>query len=333
METQTELKAHDNYVDASLDSYAGTDLELSSASGSTTLRKRPRSSTSTSASHSYHRTNGVKSTTISSIVDDDPDAIIAREKPSLYDTDVMPGAKPKREIKVEDQKLFRMDLALEGEARRFVVCAPKFDDGAFSPFGRSTRRALAIDLDSPDLRKPHGGLLFMKDYWREDSSRTAKESDIYHLLAQHKVPYVAEMETGGDVPDMVTITQDHVRKLSTSPSGNEIYRLPSLQGHRIFLKTTGRDLTAFFNAKDLVICIADAMEAHQAAFDRVCIYYRDISVGNIMISPNNRGSLIDWDHCVILTERTGNQRVGKTGTWQFLSAQLLASSGNIHTHL
>ncbi|KAK0439052.1 uncharacterized protein EV420DRAFT_1316297 [Desarmillaria tabescens] len=270
-----------------------------------------------------------KDPTVSPIVDNGPDAIIARTKFGLYDTDMWhgeSGPKAKREINIEDQKLFRINMTLNGQARRFVVCAPKFDDGAFSPFGRSTRRSLAIDLDTS------WGILFMKDYWREDSARTAKESDIYGLLAQHKVPYVAEMEAGGDIPDMITITQEHVGgPLSHRFPDDEVYLLPTLQAHRIFLKTVGRDLTTFCSVKGLVTCIADAMEAHQAAFDRACILHRDISVGNIMITPDHRGFLIDWDHCVILNNRGDDKRICRTGTWQFMSAHLLASYGTVHT--
>ncbi|KAG7447111.1 uncharacterized protein BT62DRAFT_893154 [Guyanagaster necrorhizus] len=193
-----------------------------------------------------------------------------------------------------------MEVILNNVARRFIVCAPKFDDGAFSPFGRSTHRSLALYLDSPHLNGPKerlGGLLFTKDYWREDSTRTKRELDIYGLLAMHQIPHVAEMETGGDVVDMRTITQECVGTTSADPlPGNETSRLQKLQAHRVFLKDTGRDLTTFCNAKDLVTCVADAMEAHQAAFDRACILYRDISVGNIMISPRHRGFLVDWDH-------------------------------------
>ncbi|KAK0435391.1 hypothetical protein EV421DRAFT_1835860 [Armillaria borealis] len=270
-----------------------------------------------------------KDPSVSPLTDEDDDAI-ARAKFDLFDTDMWhgdAGPKPKRDIKIEDQKLLRIDMTLDNKARRFVVCAPKFDDGAFSPFGRSTRRSLAVDLDSPDLgdpKKPYGGLLFMKDYWREDSLRTIKESDIYHLLAQHNVPHVAKMETGGDV----TITQLHARALPNQLPGN---RLPTLQAHRIFLKTIGRDLTTFCSVKGLVTCVADAMKAHQVAFDRAYILHRDISVGNIMITPDHRGFLIDWDHCVILTDRSAERYVGGTGTWQFMSARLLGSFGTMHT--
>ncbi|KAK0439065.1 uncharacterized protein EV420DRAFT_1279754 [Desarmillaria tabescens] len=71
--------------------------------------------------------------------------------------------------------------------------------------------------------------------------------------------------------------------------------------------------------------------AHQAAFDRACILHRDTSVRNIMITPNHQGFLIDWDHCIILTDRRGEKGICRTGTWQFMSARLLASYGTSHT--
>ncbi|KAK0435368.1 hypothetical protein EV421DRAFT_1235454 [Armillaria borealis] len=192
-----------------------------------------------------------KDASVSAIADDDPDAIDAREKYGFYVADMWHGdgtAKPKREIDIADQKLCRMNLNFDGVPCRFVVCAPKFDDWALSPFGKCIRRSLALDLDLHNPRKIHGGLLFMKDYWGEDSPRIAKESDIYHRLAQHNVPHVAKMETGGDVPDMITITQQHARKLSSLPPGSKTSRLPALVAHRIFVRNIGRHLTTFLNA-------------------------------------------------------------------------------------
>ncbi|KAK0496634.1 hypothetical protein EDD18DRAFT_1163158 [Armillaria luteobubalina] len=231
-----------------------------------------------------------KDPTVSPLMDPDEDAI-ARAKFKHFDTDIF--------ISIEEQKLLRIEMTVNNKICRFVICAPKFDDSA---------------LDLKDAGNE--GLLFMKDYWREDSPRTVKESDVYHLLAQYDVPHVAKMEIGGDIPDMVTITPQL-----------DGYHLATLQAHRIFLKTIGRDLTTFCSVKSLATCIADAMKAHQVAFHRACILHRDISVGNIMITSNHRGFLIDWDHCVILTDRGADKR----GTWHFMSARLLASFGNTHT--
>ncbi|PBK80502.1 hypothetical protein ARMGADRAFT_1040032 [Armillaria gallica] len=62
--------------------------------------------------------------------------------------------------------------------------------------------------------------------------------------------------------------------------------------------------------KSLVTCITDVIKAHQAAFDKAYHW----------------GFLIDWDHCVILTDRSAKRQ----GTWQFMSACLLGSFGTTH---
>ncbi|KAF8868244.1 hypothetical protein CPB85DRAFT_1244305, partial [Mucidula mucida] len=154
-----------------------------------------------------------------------------------------------------------------------------------------------------------------KDYWREPSTRTKPEADIYRLLVKHKVPNVAEMEVGGDIPGMITRTQE-VEFLAFAhnlPNGRKYHhlRLP-LQCHRIFLCTIARDLTAFGNCKTLLTCVADAMEAAQAAFTLARILHRDISVGNIMITPKDRGVLIDWDLCLVLDSNVVTHRPGRT---------------------
>ncbi|KAK0475292.1 hypothetical protein EDD18DRAFT_1218735 [Armillaria luteobubalina] len=240
-----------------------------------------------------------KDPTVSPLTDPDEDAI-ARAKFKHFDTDMWhgdAGPKAKRFISIEEQKLLRIEMTVNNKICRFVICAPKFNDSAFSPFGQSTRRSLAIDLDSPDLKDASNeGLLFMKDYWREDFASDGQRIG-------------PKMETGDDIPDMVTITQQYARTLPNQLDG---YHLPTLQAHRIFLKTIGRDLTTFCSVKSLVTCIADAMKAHQVAFHRTCILHRDISVGNIMITSNHRGFLIDWDHCVILTDRGADMCAGRT---------------------
>jgi RIO-like serine/threonine protein kinase len=37
--------------------------------------------------------------------------------------------------------------------------------------------------------------------------------------------------------------------------------------------------------------------AHKEAFEKARILHRDISVGNILITEDGRGILIDWDLC------------------------------------
>lgn len=99
--------------------------------------------------------------------------------------------------------------------------------------------------------------MFMKDYWREDSSGTEPEADIYRLLKSKGVTeHIAEMEIGGDIPALKTRSQEPMVGTFAHPGKQET----PLQGHRIFLKTLAVDLENFLTAKCLVTCVADAVE-------------------------------------------------------------------------
>ncbi|KIL55725.1 hypothetical protein M378DRAFT_17686 [Amanita muscaria Koide BX008] len=70
--------------------------------------------------------------------------------------------------------------------------------------------------------------------------------------------------------------------------------------------------------------MADAMQAHQHAYFNAHVLHRDISAGNILITYEGKGLLIDWDLCVKLMDpNNGNKfvparRPDWTGTWQFI---------------
>jgi serine/threonine protein kinase len=62
------------------------------------------------------------------------------------------------------------------------------------------------------------------------------------------------------------------------------------------------------------------------AHDMANILHRDISAGNIMITEEGRGLLVDWD----LSKSLGNADEApsppeRTGTWQFMAARLIVS--------
>ncbi|KAF9017567.1 hypothetical protein BDZ89DRAFT_1022100 [Hymenopellis radicata] len=310
--------------------------------------------------------------TVTPLGEDDPRVATAREKFRLYAPDMLycDARAELRDPGPASQTLYLMTVEFEeGKKREFIIPAPKFHWGCISPFCRSTRRSLAYDpaadsqseqdsseketdgcddafsnenascaessasRDSISSKKPFEGIFFMKDYWREPSTRTKPEADIYRLLVQHKVSHVAKMETGGDVVGLVTRTQERqfLKDSQVLPDGRSYHHLSRpLQCHRIFLRTVARDLTVFGNCRTLVMCVADAMKAAQEAFDRARILHRDISVGNIMIAPGNRGVLIDWDLCLVLDSDVTTHRPGRTGTWQFVSVHLLMGRGTGH---
>jgi hypothetical protein len=91
----------------------------------------------------------------------------------------------------------------------------------------------------------------------------------------------------------------------------------------------------------ILICVA---AAHDGAFFDARILHRDISVGNIIITNEGEGLLIDWDLCINLgNEDAAARRPERTvrvflyvfykivecyaqGTWQFMSAKLLSDT-------
>ncbi|KAG9223393.1 hypothetical protein CCMSSC00406_0007580 [Pleurotus cornucopiae] len=219
----------------------------------------------------------------------------------------------------------------------YVVPAPCFDGAMYSPFGRCTRnRAVVLLKERENVKEAedgtygkHGQILYLKEYWRDESTFTKKESEVYRILEGAKVTFVAKMHAGGDLMtgDEAIATIGHEWKLKPWVRKPRKVRIRHLVAHFIVLSTLGRDLATFKTARQLVTCIADAMDAHQQAY-KLGILHRDISAGNILMTlqpENRRGFLIDWDHCIFLNEalkeRTGT-RVHRTGTWQFMSANL-----------
>ncbi|KAH9484020.1 hypothetical protein JR316_0003499 [Psilocybe cubensis] len=205
----------------------------------------------------------------------------------------------------------------------YFVPAPAFRRTCLSPFTRATRRCLAF-FDAPDKKDQQ--MCFMKDSWQETSARSAPEADIYRRLHSHGVENIASMRLGGDVDDLVTVTQDWFHVLSQS---GKYQKMGHLVCHRLILNTVARDLSTFVWCKVLLSCLADAMEAAQQAY-KAGVLHRDISAGNVMIVRNHetgewKGILIDWDMCLLWEEQKliGEVRTQRTGTWAFIAAELL----------
>ncbi|KAG7444658.1 uncharacterized protein BT62DRAFT_933699 [Guyanagaster necrorhizus] len=218
----------------------------------------------------------------------------------------------REEMSVNQLALVRLTVGSGSSQRVFIIGAPSWHQGGYSPFGRATRHGMAYCVRKSQT-------LFYKDYWREDAPHTIPESEVYQLLAKHEIPHVAEMKLGGD-SGFETMGHSYGSKVWARAH----HRIRHLIGHLIVLVTKGRPLESSETAKQLVSCLADAMEAHQKAYELAGILHWDISVGNIMMTLNRedrRGILIDWDHCVLVSH----------GTWQFISAHLLDNPNAEHT--
>ncbi|SJL17447.1 uncharacterized protein ARMOST_20997 [Armillaria ostoyae] len=255
-----------------------------------------------------------KDPSVSPLTDEDDDAI-ARAKFDLFDMDMWhgdAGPKPKRDIKIEDQKLLRIDMTFDNETRRFVVCAPKFDDGAFSPFGRSTRRSLAVDLDSSDLEdpeKPYEILLFMKDYWREDSPRTVEESG--HLSSPRSTQR-PPCSQNGDWQRRSQHGHDYTTACTSVAESAPGKPSPDLTGPQNILENYRQRPNDLLQRQELGDMYRGYDESPPGSV-RQGVYF----------APRYQ--------CQKHHDHSRSPRIGRTGTWQFMSARLLGSFGTTHT--
>ncbi|KAL4256124.1 Fungal-type protein kinase domain-containing protein [Pleurotus pulmonarius] len=265
-----------------------------------------------------------------------PDGMKAVEMMRKYATSYFTGEHADFYKKESNPKQLPLLSLVFGEDT-YVVPAPYFDGAMYSPFGRCKRNRAVVLLKARKNAEEaedgtygkHGQILYLKEYWREESIYTTKESEVYSILEGAKVTFVAKMHTGGDLMtgNKAIATIGHEWKSKPWVQNPSKLRIRRLTAHFIVLSTLGRDLATFKTARQLVTCIADAMVAHQQAY-KLGILHRDINARNILMTlqPDNcRGFLIDWDHCIFLNDalkERANTRVHRTGTWQFMSANL-----------
>ena len=150
----------------------------------------------------------------------------------------------------------RITVKDEVSTQVFFVPPPRYQHASLFPFCRSTRRSLACPLPKRNAKNPPK-MCFLKDSWHEVSHRAPREADIYRILKEEGVKYVASMRLGGDVAGLETETQEWVRELS--PNSRRL-RACKMVCHRIVLDTVARDLSTFSWCKVLLSCIADAVE-------------------------------------------------------------------------
>ncbi|GJJ09952.1 hypothetical protein Clacol_004176 [Clathrus columnatus] len=189
--------------------------------------------------------------------------------------------------------------------------------GTGSPFGRSTRTFTAHPI-SGSMVDPTA--VFLKDTWRVVSRE--REDLIYKKLQEKNVPFTAKLMVADDVLDHQTKVQEIAKERDWVV--NVPKDLRKLQHFRLVLKEIGSELLTFTSTRELVSVIYDALQAHKAAYEDARVLHRDISVGNILIGPNRRGLLVDWDFSKDVDDNTASASE-RTGTWQFTAARLLRS--------
>ncbi|KAK0183660.1 hypothetical protein F5146DRAFT_1127193 [Armillaria mellea] len=165
--------------------------------------------------------------------------------------------------------------------RVFIIGAPDWHQGGYSPFERATRHGMAYC----ELNKT---TFFYKDYWREDVPHTIPESEVYYLLVEHEIPFVAQMELGGD-NGFKTISHDYASKAWARTH----HQIHCLIGHLIILVTKGCPLESFETAKQLVSCVADAMEVCVSVVPALSMGTWQFISAHLLDNPNTEHSVID----------------------------------------
>ncbi|KAH7890331.1 hypothetical protein F5I97DRAFT_1963927 [Phlebopus sp. FC_14] len=215
----------------------------------------------------------------------------------------------------EGTPLFEFKVPNSEETRSFF--GPRPPCPPFSLIGRSTRALPVYDL----LEKQ---CVYLKDTWRINVNDIKPEGEVYAALHKANVPHIAPLVCAGDL-EYETMTQDLVWA-DWSCVREEI------TGHvhySIVLGVVGRSLSTFESTKELTQAVLDALRAHSVAHDVAKILHRDISSGNIILTDDGRGLLIDWDLSKSL-EDLKRRRRDRTGTWQFMSAALLQDPKKRH---
>ncbi|ETW82613.1 hypothetical protein HETIRDRAFT_165394 [Heterobasidion irregulare TC 32-1] len=196
----------------------------------------------------------------------------------------------------------------------FVASVPQWYTS--SPTGRGTKGYEALDVAT-------GKMVYLKDTWRYVALGFEKEGDTYRLLEEKKVQRIPHRVCSGDIEGQETRTHEFIKQ-------KWCCRVVIQRHHhyRLVLGDLGRPLSQYTSTKELSQVMLDTIEAHQQAFN-AGVLHQDISGGNILITDDGRGLLIDWD----LSRRTelavpAARLKSRTGTWQFMACARLLDPGN-----
>ncbi|KAI0319149.1 hypothetical protein OF83DRAFT_1031645, partial [Amylostereum chailletii] len=159
----------------------------------------------------------------------------------------------------------------------------------------------------------------LKDTWRVNLPALEDEGTIIRKLQEANVPHVGDVFLASDVLQNGKTSDTATDTYACSEWAHLNTATTPYRYYRIISKTVGRPLTTFSCSKQLVQAVADAIEAHKHA-EAAGYRHHDISVGNILITEDGHGLLIDWDSAVRIADLALNAaRKDVVGTWPFKS--------------
>ncbi|KAJ8489035.1 hypothetical protein ONZ45_g13731 [Pleurotus djamor] len=177
--------------------------------------------------------------------------------------------------------------------------------------------------------------LFVKEQWR--GKDVAKEVDILKLLNKAGVEFVPTLLCGGDLDGdfQRTVTHDYAEAdwglASKDPKTVEGEKMGTRIHVRLITAEVGSSLECFASSRQMLSTVYDAFQGHKQAYTKCGLLHRDISGGSILILPSGKGLLIDWDFAVLVDEIKQPRNRERTGTWPFMSIELLSRWYELHS--
>ncbi|KAI0089463.1 hypothetical protein BDY19DRAFT_942442, partial [Irpex rosettiformis] len=196
-----------------------------------------------------------------------------------------------------------------GDQVKVLIRRPLF--AHHTAIGRGTRGYLAYHIDLETLK-------FLKDTRRVVHDRLIPERTLLRMLSESKVPFLPSVICGGDVPDpqsggkVLTKFSEWVKNHLDLSLKVGFADSRTFCQHRL-LEDIAYPLESAENSKEIVVALLDVFISMGVARGALKILHRDISVGNIMLSKNEKrdiGILGDWDHSGFEKpdSKTGHQR-------------------------
>ncbi|KAJ2777894.1 hypothetical protein H4R18_004906 [Coemansia javaensis] len=107
---------------------------------------------------------------------------------------------------------------------------------------------------------------------------------------------------------------------------------------RLAMTPVAQPLQCVQSPDELIVVLADAMEAHAAILERCGILHSDLSTGNILVHHDSNGrttgTLIDFDYAIRVGSDEGEgEGSGRTGTLPYMSICCLDGRGVRRTAL
>ncbi|KAH9008067.1 hypothetical protein EDB84DRAFT_1572373 [Lactarius hengduanensis] len=196
----------------------------------------------------------------------------------------------------------------------------------YTPPGRATRTSIAYDIHKSRI-------VFFKDSWRVACDGIMREGELYKILNDAKIPNIPYCSASGDVgEDTYHFTRTHAGQFVDAPWAliSPTHVFTPHRHHQLILDDVGKKLEMFRCSRDMVRAIRAALIAHRDAYEKCGVLHRDISANNILLTECPRfegGLLIDWDLCKMVDPGDpmagGARQSTRTGTWQFMAADLI----------